>query len=240
MRGGGGGRPAGSTEYILRGDRGGAGGPPVGGRDGDQHGQPAGRRASGQAIFCLDPVVCPCSTMYRIHPAYLAWVLDAPGRRARCSTRSPWPIGSGSRAGRARPHAVPARARRPARRRGAAVSAQAHVPPPLAQVRAIVQRALDEDVAWGDVTTNTSVPAEQRSRAVVLAKQDGVLCGIDVFAETLTLIGPAVKVEDAVARRPRDPQGRRGGTPRGSDARAADRRADRAELPAAPERHRQA
>jgi quinolinate synthase len=28
-------------------------------------------------IFCLDPIVCPCSTMYRIHPAYLAWVLEA-------------------------------------------------------------------------------------------------------------------------------------------------------------------
>ena len=27
-------------------------------------------------IFCLDPVVCPCSTMYRIHPAYLSWILD--------------------------------------------------------------------------------------------------------------------------------------------------------------------
>jgi len=27
-------------------------------------------------IFCLDPIVCPCSTMYRIHPAYLRWVLD--------------------------------------------------------------------------------------------------------------------------------------------------------------------
>jgi quinolinate synthase len=27
-------------------------------------------------IFSLDPVVCPCSTMYRIHPAYLAWVLE--------------------------------------------------------------------------------------------------------------------------------------------------------------------
>ena len=27
-------------------------------------------------IFCLDSVVCPCSTMYRIHPAYLSWVLD--------------------------------------------------------------------------------------------------------------------------------------------------------------------
>jgi quinolinate synthase len=28
-------------------------------------------------IFSLDPVVCPCSTMYRIHPGYLAWVLEA-------------------------------------------------------------------------------------------------------------------------------------------------------------------
>jgi quinolinate synthase len=27
-------------------------------------------------IFCLDPVTCPCSTMYRIHPAYLLWVLE--------------------------------------------------------------------------------------------------------------------------------------------------------------------
>ena len=27
-------------------------------------------------VFCLDPIVCPCSTMYRIHPAYLLWVLE--------------------------------------------------------------------------------------------------------------------------------------------------------------------
>jgi quinolinate synthase len=27
-------------------------------------------------IFCLDPIVCPCSTMYRVHPAYLCWVLE--------------------------------------------------------------------------------------------------------------------------------------------------------------------
>ena len=29
-----------------------------------------------KTIFCLDPVSCPCSTMYRIHPAYLLWVLE--------------------------------------------------------------------------------------------------------------------------------------------------------------------
>ena len=29
-----------------------------------------------KVVFCLDPVSCPCSTMYRIHPAYLLWVLE--------------------------------------------------------------------------------------------------------------------------------------------------------------------
>jgi quinolinate synthase len=29
-----------------------------------------------KTIVCLDPVICPCSTMYRIHPAYLAWVME--------------------------------------------------------------------------------------------------------------------------------------------------------------------
>ena len=29
-----------------------------------------------KTVFCLDPVVCPCSTMYRVHPAYLAWVME--------------------------------------------------------------------------------------------------------------------------------------------------------------------
>lgn len=27
-------------------------------------------------IFCLDPQICPCSTMYRIHPSFLAWTLE--------------------------------------------------------------------------------------------------------------------------------------------------------------------
>jgi len=34
------------------------------------------RETPDKTIFCLDPVVCPCATMYRIHPAYLAWTLD--------------------------------------------------------------------------------------------------------------------------------------------------------------------
>ena len=29
-----------------------------------------------KTICCLDPVICPCSTMYRVHPAYLLWTLE--------------------------------------------------------------------------------------------------------------------------------------------------------------------
>ncbi|CEK16818.1 quinolinate synthase NadA [Chthonomonas calidirosea] len=30
-----------------------------------------------KTIFCLDPIVCPCSTMYRIHPHYLLWAMES-------------------------------------------------------------------------------------------------------------------------------------------------------------------
>ena len=29
-----------------------------------------------RTIFCLDPQICPCSTMYRIHPSFLCWTLE--------------------------------------------------------------------------------------------------------------------------------------------------------------------
>jgi quinolinate synthase len=30
----------------------------------------------GKKIFCLDEQICPCSTMYRIHPSFLLWTLE--------------------------------------------------------------------------------------------------------------------------------------------------------------------
>ncbi len=42
----------------------------------NQPGEPSCRAIPDKTVFCLDPVVCPCSTMYRIHPAYLAWALE--------------------------------------------------------------------------------------------------------------------------------------------------------------------
>lgn len=34
------------------------------------------RAMPNKKIFCLDPVICPCSTMYRVHPAYVLWTLE--------------------------------------------------------------------------------------------------------------------------------------------------------------------
>ena len=81
---------------------------------------------------------------------------------------------------------------------GSDIKGLGHAHPPRHEVRAIVRRALDEDIAWGDVTTDNSVPADQRSRAALLVKQDGVLCGLHVFAETLALVDPTVTVDIAL------------------------------------------
>ncbi len=34
------------------------------------------REMPNKKIFCLDPVICPCSTMYRVHPSYVLWTLE--------------------------------------------------------------------------------------------------------------------------------------------------------------------
>ena len=68
----------GSTEFIIRYVK---NGPPgvyaVGTEINLVHRLQTEVRAEGKAVFCLDPVICPCATMYRIHPAYLAWVTEA-------------------------------------------------------------------------------------------------------------------------------------------------------------------
>ena len=49
--------------------------------------------------------------------------------------------------------------------------------------REIVRRALAEDVGTGDVTTESTVPADRQSRGVFVVKADCVLAGIEVALE---------------------------------------------------------
>jgi nicotinate-nucleotide pyrophosphorylase (carboxylating) len=59
----------------------------------------------------------------------------------------------------------------------------------------VVRDALDEDLGWGDVTTDALVPPDQPGRGVVLVKDEGVLAGLDAVVEVFTQLDPSVSVE---------------------------------------------
>ena len=56
--------------------------------------------------------------------------------------------------------------------------------------REIVRRALAEDLGWGDVTTEATVPAELRARGIILVKSACVIAGLDVAAEAFVQLDP--------------------------------------------------
>ncbi len=72
----------------------------------------------------------------------------------------------------------------------------------------LIKLALDEDVGAGDVTSRYFIPKDSRSTARVLAKQAGVVSGIDVaarvFREVDTGIGVWVEKADGASFEPGD------------------------------------
>ena len=61
--------------------------------------------------------------------------------------------------------------------------------------REIVQRALDEDVGDGDITTDATVSAAQQARGAFLVKADCVLAGLEVAFEAFRLLEPGIRLE---------------------------------------------
>jgi nicotinate-nucleotide pyrophosphorylase (carboxylating) len=59
-------------------------------------------------------------------------------------------------------------------------------------IKRLVLDALEEDIGRGDVTTESTVPEHSRCRARLIAKQNGVLSGIDVFRETFASLRAGV------------------------------------------------
>ena len=94
----------------------------------------------------------------------------------------------------------------------------------------LIDRALAEDVGEGDVTTEATVAAAARGRATITQKAPGVISGLDVAEAVFLRLDPgggrrAARAGGRVARE------RSGAAGRGLRAGAADRGADRAELP---------
>ncbi len=58
-------------------------------------------------------------------------------------------------------------------------------------VRRVVEAALAEDVGAGDVTTDAIVPEGARSRATILLKEPGVVCGLDAAEAAFSILDPS-------------------------------------------------
>jgi nicotinate-nucleotide pyrophosphorylase (carboxylating) len=61
-------------------------------------------------------------------------------------------------------------------------------------VRELVQRALEEDIGAGDVTTDATVPQDARARAVIVQKAPGVIYGLAPAGLAFTLLDPDAEV----------------------------------------------
>lgn len=53
----------------------------------------------------------------------------------------------------------------------------------------VILRALKEDIHYLDVTTDYLIDEESKSNTVLLAKQDGVLCGLEIALRVFELLG---------------------------------------------------
>ncbi len=66
------------------------------------------------------------------------------------------------------------------------------------QLRALVGRALEEDVGSGDVTSEATVDADARARALITQKAPGAIYGLDAAEAAFKLLDPGVRTEPLV------------------------------------------
>ena len=59
----------------------------------------------------------------------------------------------------------------------------------------LIKTALLEDINYCDVTTDYLIPAEQMGQGKLVAKAEGILCGVEVAARVFELIDSDIKIE---------------------------------------------
>ncbi len=55
--------------------------------------------------------------------------------------------------------------------------------------------ALREDITSEDVTTNSVTPVKQLGEADLICKENGIICGLEIFARVFTLLDPTCEVK---------------------------------------------
>jgi nicotinate-nucleotide pyrophosphorylase (carboxylating) len=64
--------------------------------------------------------------------------------------------------------------------------------PSRESVDAIVRVALLEDSPWGDLTSQTLIPADATVNAELVAREQGFFCGQDIVSAAFYLTDPAI------------------------------------------------
>ncbi len=62
-------------------------------------------------------------------------------------------------------------------------------------VEPLIESALREDITNEDVSTNSVMPEAKKGEADLLCKQDGIICGLQIFTRVFTLLDPDTEVE---------------------------------------------
>lgn len=64
--------------------------------------------------------------------------------------------------------------------------------PSTEEIARIVRMALDEDAPWGDLTSQALIPADAPVKAHLVAHEEGVFSGQDIFIAAMSLMDPGV------------------------------------------------
>ena len=62
----------------------------------------------------------------------------------------------------------------------------------------LVRQALAEDGVEADITTLSTVPAEQQARGTILTRESGVIAGLDAAVEAFRLFDPRIEIQTLV------------------------------------------
>lgn len=65
-------------------------------------------------------------------------------------------------------------------------------------VRSILENALIEDIGTGDITTTCTVPETRMTAGKFIAKEKGIICGLDIAKYVFQLLDPQVQFEALV------------------------------------------
>lgn len=62
------------------------------------------------------------------------------------------------------------------------------------QLEKVVREAMEEDGAFNDITTIATVVSDRRSRGALVARQNGIVCGVPLALEAFRLLDPKVSI----------------------------------------------